>query len=625
MSIDYSSIQPDKFLKSMDVLVNYGQIIFLQLDTNFKILGYSKDVPSCFGYSNMEFDEIALEKLFKDSSYKEFKDTCEFLLDMAHLNVPNLTLYKKDESYLLMDITITSVKDENGDIKQIICVLTNKTPLYNMEFKYQEQKQLLYSILFNAKIFLNVMDEEGYITRSIGSGLRNLGIQGSELEGERFHQQFPELRELFTAAQQGQISESQFHREKEDAVYAFQNWLFPSHTKKNEFIHIAFDISDKVTAEQSRLESKAKSEFLANMSHEIRTPMNGIIAITEQLLERATSEEDVEDLKIIQGCGETLVNIINDILDLSKIESGKLSLEMIPFNLLDSIKTISALLETPARNKDLDFFVEIDPNVPENIIGDPTRIKQVMLNLLGNAVKFTTKGFVKFEVRLIDHTQDDVLIKFAVKDSGIGIKNDKIEQIFDAFSQADSSTTRKFGGTGLGLAISKNLVEMMNSRLKIVSIFGEGSTFYFHLPTKKVNIEETIKGLETSKHLVHNGNILVCEDNPINQKVVKKLFSSTEVNLTIAENGEEGLNLCKSHKYDVIFMDMKMPIMGGIESTQLIRQESRNRKTPIIALTANAMVEDKNACFDAGMNDFLSKPIKKDKLLSILNRWLHSN
>ena len=625
MPINYSSIPADKFLKSIDTLINNGQIILIQLDTNLKVIGYSKGVPSCFGYSNMEFDEINLDKLFKDSSYKEFKGTCDFLPDMAHLNVPNLTLYKKDESYLLMDVTITSVKDEHGDIKQILCVFNNKTPLYNMEFQYQEQKQLLYSILFNAKIFLNVMDEEGYINRSIGSGLRSLGIQGSELEGERFHQQFPELRESFAAAQQGQISENQFHREKDDAVYAFQNWLFPSHTKKNEFIHIAFDVSDKITAEQSQLESKAKSEFLANMSHEIRTPMNGIIAITEQLLERATTEEDLEDLKIIQGCGETLVNIINDILDLSKIESGKLSLEMIPFNLLDSIKTISALLETPAKNKDLEFIVEIDPQVPTNVIGDPTRIKQVMLNLLGNAVKFTSKGFVKFEVKLIDHTQDDVLIKFAVKDSGIGIKNEKIEKIFEAFSQADSSTTRKFGGTGLGLAISKNLVEMMNSQLKIVSIFGEGSTFYFHLPTKEVKVKDKSKSLETSKHVVHNGDILVCEDNPINQKVVQKLFSATDVNLTMAANGEEGLNLCKTNKYDVIFMDMKMPVMGGIESTQLIRQESKNRTTPIIALTANAMVEDKNACFDAGMNDFLSKPIKKDKLLSILNRWLHSN
>ena len=368
--------------------------------------------------------------------------------------------------------------------------------------------------------------------------------------------------------------------------------------------------------------SKYKSIFLANMSHEIRTPLNGIIGMTEILKETNLTKTQRSNLDIIDISGNNLLSIINDILDYSKIEANQLELENVNVNLFKEIEDVVRLLTLKAQSKGLELTCDIHPKVPKYIIGDSLRIKQVLINYCNNSIKFTSKGFVHINVFVIDITDEEVIIRFNVKDTGIGISKENIEKLFKEFSQVNASTTRKFGGTGLGLSIAQKLAELMGGEVGVESKWGEGSLFWF---TGKYKIAKDIEIKNDKKDIVISNkilNVLLVEDNKINQKVAMHTLKKHKHNVDIANDGLEALGLFNKNKYDIIFMDIHMPKLNGYETTIEIRKiekEQNLERTRIAAMTANALKGEKEKCLKIGMDAYLSKPFKIADFLNILN------
>lgn len=374
----------------------------------------------------------------------------------------------------------------------------------------------------------------------------------------------------------------------------------------------------------------AKSSFLANMSHEIRTPLNGIIGMADlALMDENNTESQTERLNDIKQSGESLLDIINEILDISKIEANKLVLEKIEFNTRDLIKKIEKLLSVKTFRKELEFTTNISSDMPDILIGDPLRIRQILINLAGNAIKFTNKGSVSINVKLLKKEKNNLKIEFSVEDTGIGISKEKIAYLFESYSQAEKSTTRKHGGTGLGLTISKKLVEMMDGTIEVESEIGKGSKFYFIIELKqgkalKATDKSSIKNPETEKEKTSfkQLSILIVEDQLINRKIIFQLLKRKGHKITSAENGKIALEKAKSEKFDMIFMDIQMPEMDGLEATKLIRKFEKDNKThtPIVAMTAHAMKGDKEVCLAAGMNHYITKPINPAELYSVIEK-----
>lgn len=404
------------------------------------------------------------------------------------------------------------------------------------------------------------------------------------------------------------------------------------------YIRVAENYTTKKEAEKELLHAKlmaeeavlAKDSFLANMSHEIRTPLNAIIGFTELLSQSKLDPIQTEYLSNIHIAGDNLLLIINDILDLSKIESGKLEIESYPFNLTEILRHVHHLLKVKAEEKKLDFSLYLDADLPEMIEGDRGRLNQILMNLAGNAIKFTHEGDVSIQVKKLEETSTNVTLRFSVKDTGIGMSEEVLERIFERFTQAESSTTRKFGGTGLGLSISKQLVELQHGEIHVKSKQGIGSEFYFILTYKKSNHVENkqntdLNRLGSKKRQVR---ILLCEDNVMNQKLAEMVIKHFGFDIKIANHGQMGIELVKKENFDLILMDLQMPIMDGYQATSIIRK-NLNNSIPIIAMTAHSLVGEKQKCLEIGMNGYISKPFKQSELLNEINRVLststHSN
>ena len=545
------------------------------------------------------------------------------------------------------------LKREKSSRLQAETLLEDKSKeLYELNQKLHEDARLLEAAIINANdgvIITNAeLEENGpeiiYVNEAFTSisGYSSEEVLGKTpriLQGPGTDKKV--LESLKNKLKKGKPFKGELKNYAKDGTpYWLDISIVPVKDDENNITHftaIERDITERKAFEKELTEQKekaeaanvAKSDFLATMSHELRTPMNGIIGMAEMLLDSDLSHEQRENTETLHGSSENLLSILNDILDISKIEAGELELEYVPFHVSTAMQQIVQLFTPLATSKGIKLKFDRDEQAPSTVISDLGRIQQILRNLISNALKFTEKGSITVFLKTAYENKDPYLFA-AVKDTGIGIPEDKKEAIFDKFTQADTSVTREFGGTGLGLAITQHLVSMLNGKIGVDSIEGEGSTFWFTLPLtvaaedmKAVNLYDKKIDSESLK-APKNISILAVDDHPVNQVFIRKLLKKLGfVNVDMAENGREALEMIDVGQYDIVLMDCQMPEIDGYQAATILREKEKGtgKHLPVVALTANAMIGDREKCIRSGMDDYLSKPIKADELMELITKY----
>jgi PAS domain S-box-containing protein len=494
---------------------------------------------------------------------------------------------------------------------------------------------------------ITVTDQKGRITDVNDRFCEVSGFSRAELIGRNHNVMNAGVHsnaffsDLWTTITRGDLWRNEIcNRAKNGELYWTDTAIVPVKNEQGQisrFISVRLDITDRKKTEAELMRAMvavavadnanaAKSAFLANMSHEIRTPMNSIIGMTYLALKTGLDPKQRDYLVKIQNSSQHLLHIINNILDFSKIESGRFRLELMDFELTNEVKNIASEMQHDAERKGLELVLDIDAKLPGTLRGDPMRLRQILLNYIGNAIKFTHQGQIIVRAKLVEETGRDCLVRFEVQDTGIGMVEEEMQNLFQAFQQADTSTTRNYGGTGLGLAISKQLAELMGGEVGVQSQPGQGSTFWFTARLEH-GVDSPTRAQRSSRidfDLIKGASVLLVEDNTFNQQVAREMLEDAGVVVTIASNGQEGIDcmLKKPFGFDCVLMDVQMPVMDGLEATRQIRANPALSSTPVIGLTANAGPEDQARCFKAGMNFFVSKPIESADLLAVLSSAL---
>ncbi len=560
-----------------------------------------------------------------------------------------------DGKIIWLRVLASVIRDQNNHVTNVHGVMQDITEQKNAELELARQNKdlLRFRTALDAvsdSIYLIDLEQMKFID-SNRTAWECLGYQREELMALGPHDIKPkyeeeDLNSLFTQIlKENNLSTTVFdteHERKDGSCFPVKIILNSMKSTKSDdpqiIVAVARDQTEHLRVEGELLRSKeaaeaanrAKSEFLANMSHEIRTPMNAIIGMSDLALQTELNEMQHSYIDTVNRSAQSLLGIINDILDFSKIEADQLDIEVINFNLEDVFNDLSNLIKLKIEETGVDLIFDIPEDLPTALTGDPLRLGQILINLGNNAAKFTHEGKIVVSVRLLAQKRSHIKLHFSVQDTGIGMTSEQQENLFQAFIQADNSTTRKYGGTGLGLTISRRLAELMGGEIWVESTLGEGSTFHFsvslgiqqnpetttqHKPQSHVDIDQAINQLRGAK-------ILLVEDNEFNQMVALHVLRDNELIPTLATNGQEALDMLEDQVFDGVLMDCQMPVMDGYEATQEIRKQEKYQDLPVLAMTANAMVGDREDVLAAGMNDHIAKPFNKEDLFITMAKWI---
>ncbi len=623
----------EKF-KLLSLVARKADNLILILNENKQIIYVNQAFLKKCGFSKQElFLKNPLDLFENEYSENIFAELNEKLANEKPFTM-ELPYKKKEGGVLWIETHISIVKDELGEIKKYIAVGSDVTDLRE-ERKILSNLSLVASKTQSAVIITNASGEieyanpafenmTSYRLEEVKGKKPGSFLQGKDTDPSHIAQMRAGIKSLKP------FNQVILNYTKTGEAY----WLscsispvFDDAGKLMKFVAVEQDVTKQKEHENALIKAKeeaiagqlVKDQFLSNMSHEIRTPMNGIIGISNILLKNDNlCTKNRELVQHINGAANHLLVIINDILDLSKINAEKLTFEKINFDFRSIFKTLHYSLGLKAEEKGIEFITDLDPKIPECLAGDPTRFNQILLNLSSNAIKFTERGKVNIEAKLLEVNEKGPKIEFYVRDTGIGIKKDKIKDVFNQFTQSNLTIARKFGGTGLGLSIAKKLVEMYEGTIEIESEYGKGTVFsfslqFFHEVAEVKSVDDSFVDLSDKEKA--NIKILLAEDNKLNQIVATRQIKNFGFKIDVAENGQEAIDQLLKKEYDLILMDVNMPVMNGLDATRYIRKNLKEKRDiKIAAMTASVLTKDIQLCYDAGMDDFISKPFVPEEL-----------
>ncbi|GAA4330941.1 hypothetical protein GCM10023149_36490 [Mucilaginibacter gynuensis] len=607
-------------------------------DANGVVMWMNKAMEEVIGYSFEEVEGKSMGKMLigEETDLDVFNSAVKAVQENKAYDV-ELNIYPKDGIVKWVSMSNSPLFNESGKVERQIGVMYDIT-----ERKKSDQQLKMLSLVASSTTGGVIINDHNGNVEWINNGFEKItGYNINDVRGRHLGDVVKgELTDFSIIERTRELSKNKQSFEVDLLIYRKDGqplWISVINSvilnevgKVDKYIEVIIDITAKkkvelelIAAKEEALQlNRAKDMFISVLSHEMRTPLNAVIGMSHLLVEDAATESQRENLNILKFSAENLMTLINDVLDFTKIETGNVELEKANMNMRELIQSVTSSIRYRTREKNITLTQNIDPTIPDVVIGDRTRLCQILLNLMSNAVKFTEKGGVTIDLKVIEQSRSSVRIRFAVTDTGIGIPNNKINTIFESFKQADAATTRKYGGTGLGLPISKRLIELHDSRINVDSVPEQGSTFWFTITFNKAD-GQTLSNNNTVETEL-NINVLVVDDNQINRLLVNKVLTKWGASTDFAENGREAVDkILANHNYDAVLMDIHMPEMGGLEATQLIRSndESYYQQLPIIALTASMLNAEINQITDAGMNDFLLKPFDPKTLYNKLSRY----
>jgi PAS domain S-box-containing protein len=628
--------------KRLQFQVDRMPLAYIAWDREFRITEWNRAAERIFGWSAGEASGRHGHLLIPAEIRPRLDGVWGRLLEGDDTSYSLNENIAKDGKRLLCEWFNTPIRDEAGQVTEVLSMVHDITAQRNLEAARTHSEEQLRQVWENSRDGMRLSDPDGRVLRVNAAYCELVGKTREELEGGLFtaiHAAPVQANRLETYRRRVRQRDIASRMERPIELWDGRTiWMDVSNSliespQGARVLSIFRDVTTRKLDEarlneavlKAEAASRAKSEFLANMSHELRTPMNGVLGMTALALDGPLEGEQREYLEMAQDSARSLLGLLNDILDLSKIEAGRLDIASVDFSPRQVIADLLDSVGLSARQKGIPVHAHIAPQVPAIVNGDPLRLRQVLMNLIGNAIKFTERGSVTVELGCAGAGSEGLHLTGAVIDTGIGVPADRHSQIFDAFAQADGSTTRRFGGTGLGLAICHRLLHLMNGTISVESQPGHGSAFRFTVevrPAAGIGARPVPQAGNSEPRSLRPLKILLAEDNCVNQMVVVRLLEKSGHTVCVAANGREAVHLFGKEDYDAVLMDVQMPEMDGLEATRLIRQveceSGARRRTPVIALTAHAMAGDREICINAGMDGYLSKPLDRQTLRDTL-------